>query len=56
MKALRTIPIRIPIEVQRTKNPRVVDGSKYTGIYLSLREKEMGMILGRTHRNNLIVQ
>ena len=34
MKALRTIPIRIPIEIQCTEDPRVVDGSEYTGIYL----------------------
>ena len=56
MKALRTIPIRIPIEIQCTENPGVIDGSKYTGIYLYLRKEEMDVRLGCAYRNNLIVQ
>jgi len=56
MKAPRTVPIRIPIEIECTEDPRVVHGSKDTGIYLFLRKEAMCVGLGGAYGDNLIIQ
>ena len=55
MKALKTVPVRIPIDIQGTEDLRVVDGGEYTRIYLYSRQKGVHLRQGRTNGNNLII-